>query len=44
MLQDGLLFKNSELCIRKCSMRENLTQEKQNGGLEGHFGIGKTLG
>ena len=24
MLQDGLLFKNSKLCIPSCSMRENL--------------------
>ena len=33
MLQEGLLFKNSNLCIPKCSMRENLIQEKHNGGL-----------
>ena len=25
-------------------MRENLVQEKQNGGLAGHFGVDKTLG
>ena len=23
-LQDGLLFKNSKLCVPRCSMRENL--------------------
>ena len=28
MLQEGLLFRNSKLCIPKCSMRENLIQEK----------------
>ena len=28
MLQEGLLFKNSKLCIPRCSMRENLIQEK----------------
>ena len=29
MLQHGFLFKNSHLCIPKCSMRENLIQEKK---------------
>lgn len=24
MLQDGLLFKNSQLCILRCSMRKNI--------------------
>ena len=40
-LQYGLLFKNSKLCIPKCSMRENLIQEKHNGGMAGHFGSDK---
>ena len=44
MLQEGLLFKNSELCIPKCSLREKLIQEKHNGGLARHFGIDKKLG
>ena len=44
MLQDGLLFKNSKLCIPSCSMRENLIQEKHNGGMVGHFGSDKTYG
>ena len=44
MLQDGLLFKNNQLCIPNFSMRENLVQEKHNGGMDGHFGIDKTLG
>ena len=44
MLQDGLLFKNNQLCIPNFSMRENLVQEKYNGGLDGHFGVDKTLG
>ena len=43
-LQDGLLFKNSKLCIPKCSMRENLIQVKHNGGMAGHFGSDKTFG
>ena len=44
MLQDGLLFKNNQLCIPNCSMRENLVQEKHIDGLDGHFGVYKTLG
>jgi hypothetical protein len=42
MLEEGLLFKNSKLCIPKCSMRENLIKEKQSGGLSEHFGQDKT--
>jgi hypothetical protein len=37
LIQEGLLFKGSELCILKCSMRDNLLKEKHNGGLVGHF-------
>jgi hypothetical protein len=37
-LQEGLFFKGSKLCIPKCSMRENLLQEKHSGGLASHFG------
>ena len=44
MLQDGLLFKKSKLCVPKCSMRENMIQEKHNGGMAGHFGKDKTFG
>ena len=43
MLQEGLLFKSSKLCIPKFSMRENLIQEKHSGGLSGHFGQDKTF-
>ena len=43
MLQEGLQFKDSKLCILKCSMRENLSQEKHSGGLSRHFGQDKTF-
>jgi hypothetical protein len=43
MIQDGLLFKGNQLCIPKCSMRENLLKEKHNGGLVRHFGHDKTF-
>ena len=44
ILQDGLLFKDNRLCIPQCSMRENLIQEKHNGGLARNFGIDKIVG
>jgi hypothetical protein len=43
MIQEGLLFKGNQLCIPKCSMRENLRKEKHSGGLERHFGHDKTF-
>ena len=43
MLSEGLLFKDSKLCIPICSMRDNLTQENHSGGLSGHFGQDKTF-
>jgi hypothetical protein len=41
MIQDGLLFRGNQLCIPKCSMRENLLKEKHSGGLARHFGHDK---
>jgi hypothetical protein len=43
LIQDGLLFKGSQLCILKCSMRDNLLKEKHNGGLDGNVGHDKTF-
>ena len=43
LIQDGLLFKTSKLCILKSSMRDNLLKEKHSGGLAGHFGHHKTF-
>jgi hypothetical protein len=37
MIQDGLLFRGNHICIRKCSMKENLLKENHSGGLVGHF-------
>ena len=43
LIQDGLLFKGSQFCIPRCSMRDNLVKEKHSGGLGGHFGHDKTF-
>ncbi|XP_039014624.1 uncharacterized protein LOC120144671, partial [Hibiscus syriacus] len=40
---DGYLFKEERLCIPQGSFREVLVREAHEGGLMGHFGIGKTL-
>jgi hypothetical protein len=37
------LFKGNQLCIPKCSMRDNLLKEKHSGGLVGHFSHDKTF-
>jgi hypothetical protein len=41
MIQEGFLFKGNQLCIPKCSMRDNLLKEKHSEGLVRHFGHDK---
>ena len=43
IIQDGMLFKRSQLCIPRSSMRENLVKEKLSGGLVGHFRRDKNI-
>ena len=43
LIQGGFLFKSNNLCIPKCSMRENIIKEKHSGGLSGHFGQDKNF-
>ena len=43
LVQDGLFFKGSLLCVPKGFMRENIIKEKHYGSLAGHFGIDKTM-
>ena len=43
LIQDGKLFKGSQVCIPKSSMRENLIKEKHSGGMVGHFYRDKTI-
>ena len=38
-----MLFKGSQLCIPRSSMRENLIKEKHSVGMVGHFGQDKTI-
>jgi len=41
-VQEGFLFKGTQLCIPKCGFRELLIQELHGGALAGHFGVEKT--
>ena len=43
IIQDGMLFKASELCISRSYMWENLIKEKYSGRLARHFGRDKTI-
>ncbi|KAG9454329.1 hypothetical protein H6P81_007233 [Aristolochia fimbriata] len=40
---ERFLFRNKQLCILICSIRELLVRESHSGGLMGHFGVQKTL-
>jgi hypothetical protein len=41
MVQEGLLLRGNQLCIPRCSKRNNLLKEKHSGGLARHFGHDK---
>jgi Pyruvate/2-oxoacid:ferredoxin oxidoreductase delta subunit len=43
LIQDIFFCKGCQLCIPKCSMRENMIKGKHSGGLAGHFGHDKTF-
>ena len=40
---DGFLFREKQLCVPVCSLRELLIRESNFGGLMGHFGVLKTF-
>jgi hypothetical protein len=37
LIYEGFLFKGNQLCIPKCSMRDNLLKENLSGGLDANF-------
>ena len=43
ILQEGLLFKGSQLCVPKGIIRAKIIKEKHCGSLAGHFGVDKTM-
>lgn len=38
IIEDDMLFKGSQLCIPRSSMRGNLIKDKHSGGMAEHFG------
>ena len=43
MLQEGFLFKGTQICIPRGLIKDNVVKEKHGGGLAGYFGLDKTL-
>jgi len=43
LVQEGFLFKDTRLCILKCSTRELVIREVHGGSFAGHFGESLTL-
>ena len=43
MIEDGMFFKGSQLCIPRSSIREILIKEKHSGRMARHFGQNKTI-
>ena len=43
MIQDSMLFKGSQLCIPRSSLRENLIKKKHSGGFPRRFGRDKNI-
>lgn len=42
-VHEGFLFKTQQLCVSKCSLRDEIVLESHQGGLARHFGRDKTL-
>jgi hypothetical protein len=43
LIQDGFVFKGSQLFIPRCSMRDNLLKENNSGDIARYFGHEKTF-